>query len=80
MAAPVLAVLGLLLAVLAPPGVRVTVRIVLAQTALQAELVERLPGQVDVGYYGVGGRPSAMADQRRTLLFFRAVPVLFGAV
>jgi hypothetical protein len=79
-AAPVLALLGLLLALLSLPGVRATVRIVLTQTALQGELVERLPGLVDAGYHGVPGRPSIVADQRRSLLFFRAVPMLFGAV
>jgi len=79
-AAPVLALLGLLLALLSLPGVRATVRIVLTQTALQGELVERLPGLVGAGYHGVTGRSSIVADQRRSLLFFSAVPVLFGAV
>ena len=74
------ALLGLLLALLSLPGVRAAVRIVLAQTALQAELVGRLPGLVDAGYHGVPGRPSMVNDQRRSLLFFRTVPVLFGTV
>jgi hypothetical protein len=79
-AAPLLALLGLLLAVLALSGVRATVRIILTQTALQGELAERLPGLVDAGYHGLPGRPSIVADQRRSLLFFRAAPVLFGVV
>jgi hypothetical protein len=56
------------------------VRIILTQTALQGELAGRLPGLVDAGYHGLPGRPSIVADQRRSLLFFRAAPVLFGAV
>jgi hypothetical protein len=79
-AAPLLALLGLLLALLALSGVRATVRIILTQTALQGELAGRLPGLVDAGYHGLSGRPSIVADQRRSLLFFRAAPVLFGAV
>lgn len=78
--APVLAVLGLLLALLVLPGVTATARIVLTQTALQQQLVERLPGSALAGFYGVTGRPSALADQRRSLLFFQAVPILFSAV
>lgn len=77
--APVLAVLGLLLAVLALPGVATTTRIVLAQTALQDELFARLAGASDA-YHGRPGRPPAVADQRRGMLFFRAVPVLFAVV
>jgi hypothetical protein len=78
-AAPVLAVLGLLLAVLTLPAVATTTRIVLAQTALQDELFARL-GATAAGYHGGAGRPRALADQRRGLLFFRAVPVLFAVV
>jgi hypothetical protein len=77
--APVLAVLGLLLALLMLPGVATTTRIVLAQTALQEELFARLRGTVDV-YHAGAGRPTGVADQRRGLLFFRAEPVLFAAV
>src|ERR1700709_1497847 len=40
-AAPVLAILGLLLALLLLPGVTATARIVLTQTALQQQLAER---------------------------------------
>ena len=79
-AAPVLAVLGLLLAGLALPGVTATTRIVLAQTERQEELVERLPGSALGGFHGATGRGSALRDQRRSLLFFRTVPPLFGTV
>jgi hypothetical protein len=78
-AAPLLAVLGLLLALLTLPGVATTTRIVLAQTALQDELFGRLRGTVSDYHAGAGRRP-AVADQRRGLLFFRAVPVLFAVV
>lgn len=77
-AAPALAVLGLLLALLALPGVAATSRIVLTQTALQEKLVERLPGSALGGYHSVTGRGSAVKDQRGSLLFFRTVPLLFA--
>lgn len=77
--APVLALLGLLLALLALPGVATTTRIVLAQTALQDELFVRLAGTA-TGYHGGPGRPTAVADQRRGLMFSRTVPVLFAVV
>lgn len=79
-AGPALAVLGLLLAVLALPGVAATARIVLAQTALQERLVEGLPGSALRGYHGSVGRGSAVRDQRRSLLFFRLVPWLSAVV
>jgi len=78
-AAPVLSVLGLLLALLLLPGVAATARIVLTQTALQQQLAARIPGSALAGYYGVAGRPSALRDQRRSLLFFQAAPILFSA-
>jgi len=78
-AAPALAALGLLLALLALPGVVTTARIVLAQTSASDELFARLRSDVGL-YHGVPGRPAALADQRRGLLFFRAVPLLFAAV
>lgn len=78
--APLLASLGLALALLVTPGVAATARIVLTQTALQMELVERLSGSTLTGYYEVADRPSALVDQRRSLLFFRAVPVMFAVV
>ena len=78
-AAPVLAVLGLLLALLALPGVATTARIVLTQTAAQDELFSRLRGSA-VAFHAGAGRPAAVTDQRRSLLFFRAVPVVFAVV
>jgi hypothetical protein len=71
-AGPLLAVLGLLLAVLAIPGVASTARIVLAQTALHERLATRLSGSAHRGYHAATGR-SAVRDQRRSLLFFRLV-------
>ena len=78
-AAPVLAVLGLLLALLALPGVATTARIILAGTALQEELYARLP-RAGAVRPSVAMRPAGVRDQRRGLVFFRAVPVLFAAV
>lgn len=79
-AAPALAVLGLLLAVLALPGVAATARIVLTQTALQEQLIERLPGSALGGSTASPAGVSALRDQRRSLLFFRAVPLLFAVI
>ena len=77
-AAPVLAVLGLLLALLVIPGVMATVRIVLDRTAVQERLAVRLPGSAVAGFYADAPRSSALADQRRSMLFFQAAPVLFS--
>ncbi len=79
-AGPALAGLGLLLAGLALPGVAATSRIVLTQTALQERLAQRLPGSPHAGYHGTRGPGWALRDQRRGLLFFRAVPVVFAGV
>lgn len=79
-AGPVLAILGLLLAILALPGVAATARIVLTQTALQEHLVEHLPGSALGGFHSMTGSGSALKDQHRSLLFFRTVPLLFAAV
>lgn len=79
-AAPVLAVLGLLLAVLALPGVLATARIVLTQSALQQQLVESLAGSAPRVRPSGGDQDRALRDQRRSLLFFRAVPLLFAVV
>lgn len=79
-AAPVLALLGLLLALLALPGVTATARIVLTETTEQQALTRRLGPAVVAGYHAQPGRPSAVADQRRSLVFFRAVPLLFTLV
>ena len=71
---PILALLGLLLALLAWPGVTTTVRLVLGWTALQNELL-----QGEASTLAVPGLPggSADSDQRKSMLFFRAVPGLF---
>lgn len=79
-AAPVLAVLGLLLAALALPGVAATARIVLGQTARQEQLVEQLQGSALGGLHQVTGQGAALKDQRYSLWFFRAVPLLFAVV
>lgn len=78
-AAPVLAVLGLVLALVALPGVGTTVRLILSGTALQEELYARLPGSRE-DRPGVPVRPAGVREQRRGLLFFRTVPVLFAVV
>ena len=80
---PVLAVLGLLLALLAWPGIDATVRIILRWTARQDALLARHTalgstrwGQAAQGRDSRGDGP----DQRRSMLFFRAVPGLFVLV
>lgn len=75
--APILAVLGLLLALLAWPGVATTVRLVLGWTADQSELLRR-----EASLSAVAGLPGRDAgdDQRHGMLFFRAVPGLFALV
>lgn len=81
--APLLAVLGLLLAVLAGLGVAATARLVLEWTERQGELLDQHPQLADtfLGWAAIGGiRHSASEDQRRSLLFFRAVPMLFSVV
>jgi hypothetical protein len=74
---PILAVLGLLLALLAWPGVATTVRLVLGWTAGQDEVLRS--GASLSAVSGLPGR-SADVDQRRSMLFFRAVPGLFALV
>jgi hypothetical protein len=80
---PILSVLGLLLALLAWPGVASTVRLVLDWTADQAELLE----YDSVLSPGLSVLPSRVVDRRRvtsgqwrSLLLFRAVPGLFVVV
>lgn len=80
MAAPALAILGLLLALLAWPGVAATARIVLTHTAVQEDLIGRLPRTPTAGFYSAPKRRSAVSDQRRSLLFSRTVPALFTVV
>lgn len=80
---PMLSVLGLLLAAVAWPGIDTTVRIVLEWTIRQGQLLEESPfleGTVRGLAAGGGARKSAHRDQRRSMWFFRAVPVLFVVV
>ncbi len=80
---PVLSVLGLLLALLTWPGVASTARLVLAWTAELSDLMER-DAELSSGPSGLPGHAAAYhrlrSDQRRSLLFFRLVPVLFALV
>lgn len=80
---PILSVLGLVLALSSWPGVASTVRLVLAWTADQTDLLAR-----DVALTaGRSGLPTSSADvgrvrstQWRSMLFFRLVPGLFALV
>jgi hypothetical protein len=81
--APILSGLGLLLALLAWPGVAGTVTLVLAWTADQSELLSRDTALSS----GPSGLPASRADVRRvrstqwrSMLFFRVVPGLFVVV
>ena len=82
-AAPVLAVLGLVLALLAWPGVGATAQLVLTWTRRQGELLDADP-ELAATVRGRAGRGRddrrAQPDQWRSMLFFRAVPVLFVVV
>ena len=78
--APMLSILGLVIATLAWPGVDATVKLVLELTDRQGELLAENPhlsgtvrGRVALGR----GGNRAVSDQRRSMLVFRAVPVLF---
>ncbi len=81
--APLLSVLGLLLALFAGAGIYATTRFVTEWTRRQRQLLDQYPaiaGTV-LGWAAAGGnKHRAVDDQRRSLLFFRAVPVLFGTV
>lgn len=75
---PTLALLGLLLAMLAWPGVTTTAKLVLQLTDDQAGLLTR-----QIATAPPAARPAAGAlrvAQRRSLLFFRAVPAIFAVV
>ncbi len=81
--APLLSVLGLLLAVLAGIGINATARLVREWTQRQQQLLDEHPRMAStfLGWAAGGGsRRRAAEDQHRSLLFFRAVPVLFSAV
>lgn len=80
---PVLAVLGLLLALLAWPGIDATARLVLAWTARRSALLRADPALAST-VWGIAaqgrGEGRAGPDQWRSMLFFRAAPALFAVV
>jgi len=81
--APILAVLGLLLALLAWPGVASTARLVLDWTEEQVELLEQqsaLTSGVMVLPRQGTDRRRVTSMQQRNMLLFRAVPGLFALV
>lgn len=73
---PVLAGFGLLLALLAWPGVSATARLVVMLTSRADDFLEQHQGALPVWSGGEGGRRRRESDQRRSLLFFRAAPGL----
>lgn len=80
---PILSLLGLLLALFAWPGVAGTVKLVLAWTADQVELLNRDAALAS----GTSRFPTSRTDtgqimlsQRRSMLFFRVVPGLLAIV
>lgn len=80
---PILAVLGLLLALLAWPGIDATAKIVLGWSERQIEMVERNPDlTTSVWAMAIRQRGGRSADptQWRSMLFFRTVPGLFALV
>jgi hypothetical protein len=80
---PILSMLGLVLALLAWPGVTATVKIILGWTARQTELLERNP-KLMATLWGPSadrlGDRRADSAQWRSMLFFRAAPGLFAVV
>jgi hypothetical protein len=81
--APTLSLLGLLLALLARPGVSTTARVVLAWTEDQEELLTReaeRAARAGERPFRVPGVGDLQVAQRRSLLFFRAVPAVFAVV
>ena len=81
---PILSLLGLFLALLALPGVGATVKIILEWTSQERRLFDEnssLSGTVPGGLVAPHGNQKDLeVVQRRSMLFFRAVPVLFIAV
>lgn len=80
---PMLSALGLLLAMLAWPGIDATVRMVMQWTLQQRQIINDNPALLATtsGLVARGSRQyQAYYDQRRSMLFFRAVPVLFTVV
>ena len=82
--APILALLGLFLALLAWPGVNATVKIVLQWTFRERLLFDDHPSlaaTIPGGLVVTNGNQAQLETvQRRSMLFFRAVPVLFVVV
>lgn len=80
--APTLSVVGLLLAVLAWPGVDASFRIILEWNARQLQVMRENPQLIEAMWrphvLGKGGS-RADPDQRRTMLFARVVPGVFAA-
>lgn len=90
---PILSLLGLLLAGLAWPGIEVTVKLVFEWTGHQVALMNAHPELSTRGSVWAvegaakrsepdrgGAKRNAGPDQRRAMLFFRAVPALFTVV
>lgn len=78
--APVLAVLGLLLAALAWPGVSMTAHLVMRWTYQVGDLIQRHPEAQTVRSGAQGDRRTREASQRRSLLLFRFAPPIFLGV
>lgn len=78
--APVLAVLGLLLAALAWPGVSITADLVMQWTYQIGDLIERHPEARTRWSTGSQDRRVREAGQRRSLLLFRFAPPTFLGV
>ena len=81
--APILSVLGLLLALLAWPGIERTVKIIGEWTVRRLELLEHDPA-LAASMWGLAQRARGAQRkdpaQGRSMLFFRAVPALFTVV
>ena len=79
----ILSVLGLLLALLAWPGIQATAGLILSWNARQLDLVERNPA-LSATMWGLAvrgpGDRRVGPDQWRSMLFFRAAPGLFALV
>ena len=78
--APVLAVLGLLLAGLAWPGVRTTANLVMQWTYQVGDLIQRYPQARPAWSAGQEDRQARETGQRRSLLLFRFAPPTFLGV
>src|ERR1700742_87739 len=78
---PILSVLGLLLALLAWPGIQATAGLIVRWNARQLDLVERNPA-LSATMWGLAvrgpGDRRVGPDQWRSMLFFRAAPGLFA--